>query len=139
MAWQRASLFLILLGQKRFCIWSPDAKKSIFIPTIFLFLFFHPQEHTNPTTLMDAKQQTLTLLLFLLFKLFIFDGLRAIQYIHHHCNSHRHHAIFLFALASQTNQGKTTKKKEISSLLFHTRLMFQNNQGRLLALTMCQL
>ena len=35
--------------------------------------FFHPREHTNPTILMDAKQLSLTLFLFVLFVPCVFD------------------------------------------------------------------
>ena len=49
-------LFLVLLGQKTFCIQSQDTKSPMFTPTISLFLFPHPQEHTNSTTLMGTKQ-----------------------------------------------------------------------------------
>ena len=35
----------------------------MFIPTIFLPLVFHLQEHTNPTNSMGAKQKVLTLFL----------------------------------------------------------------------------
>ena len=43
------------------------SKRSIFISTIFLYPFFHHQEHTNPTILMDAKQWVKILLLFFIF------------------------------------------------------------------------
>ena len=49
---------------------------SGFMPTIFLSLAFHLQEHTNPTILMDAKQWALTLLLLRLFEPHVFDSLR---------------------------------------------------------------
>ena len=55
---QRRHLYcLILLGQKSFCIRSPDTKRYMLIPTIFLSLFSHLHKHTNPTTLMDANQK----------------------------------------------------------------------------------
>ena len=37
----QASLFTFLWGSKKFCIRSPDTKKSMPMPTIFLFLFSH--------------------------------------------------------------------------------------------------
>ena len=47
-------------------------KRSIVIPTIFLYLFVHFQEYTIPTTLMGAMQWVRALLLFLLFGLPVF-------------------------------------------------------------------
>ena len=57
-------------------VFVPGQKKSMFTSTIFLTLFSCHQEHTNPTTLMDAKQYALVLLLFLLSMPFVFDNLR---------------------------------------------------------------
>ena len=48
----------------------------MFTLTIFLSMFLRHQEHTNPTTLMDAKQYALILLLFFLSVPFVFDNLR---------------------------------------------------------------
>ena len=44
------------LGQKVFVSCQKAQKKPIFTSTIFLSLFFHIQEHTNRSTLMDTKQ-----------------------------------------------------------------------------------
>ena len=48
-------LFLVLLGQKMFAS-GHQTKSPMFTATVFLFLFYHPQEHTNPSILMGAKQ-----------------------------------------------------------------------------------
>ena len=40
---------------------------NIVSSTTFLFVFSHVREHTNPTSVMDAKQWVLTLLLFFFF------------------------------------------------------------------------
>ena len=50
-----------MASQKTFLYLVTKYKKSMFMPTIFLSLFSCPQEHTNPITLMDAKQCALTL------------------------------------------------------------------------------
>ena len=84
------------LLQKIFCIWSSNAKKPILTSIIFLSLFFHLMTYTNPNTLTDAKQWTLTLLLFLLFRPFGPHNHRTTQNIYHanhranddHHNSH---------------------------------------------------
>ena len=49
----------------------------MFMPTIFLSFLSRVQEHTNPTTLMDAKQEALTIFLFVLSVSFVFGNLRA--------------------------------------------------------------
>ena len=65
------------------------------MPTLFLPLVFHPQEHTNLNILMGAKQWVRALLLFLLFDPCVFDSPRTNQKIylcsHHHPNDHHHH------------------------------------------------
>ena len=43
-------------------------KRPIFISAMFLFLFSHPRRHTNPSTLMDAKQWVRAFLLLRLFE-----------------------------------------------------------------------
>ena len=48
----------------------------MFMPTMLLYPFFHLQEHTNLTILMDAKQKALTLLLLRLFEPFVFYAYR---------------------------------------------------------------
>ena len=60
----------------------------------FSVFFSPPQEHTSPTTLMDARQWPLTGLLFLLFGPCAFK--RSYQ---------AYHAIFLFVVVSQANRG----------------------------------
>ena len=104
-------------------------KGPIFNPTIFLFFFSHPQEHTNPSTFMGAKQWVRALLLLRLFGPSVFDGLRTTQKIYHtnHTNDHHHnshHAIFLFVVVSQNNQGHTARKKVPPQLLRCTFLEF---------------
>ena len=42
------------------------------------------------------------------------------QWPHHHCNNHRHHAIFLLALTSQTNQGHIPGSMDHLQRHFHT-------------------
>ena len=42
--------------------------------TMLLYPFFHLQEHTNPTTLMSAKQWAFTLFLLRLFEPFVFHN-----------------------------------------------------------------
>ena len=49
-------LFLVLLGQKIFVSGHQTQKRPIFISAIFLFPFTHPQGHTSPSALMDAKE-----------------------------------------------------------------------------------
>ena len=65
------------------------------MPTISLFLFFHPQKHTNLTILMGAKQWVRALLLFLLFEPSVLDNHHATQKIYHanhHANDHHHNS-----------------------------------------------
>ena len=64
------------LSKKTFVSSHKTQQTFMFMPTIFLFLFSHPQKHTDTTSVMDAKQWALTLLLFLLFEPFVFDSLR---------------------------------------------------------------
>ena len=78
-------------------------KRPIFISTMFLFLFSHPRRHTNPSTLMDAKQWIKTFLLLRLFKPTGPFNHRTTRYVHHHCNTHCYHAIFLFVDLLQTS------------------------------------
>ena len=66
---------------------------------IFLSLVFHRYEHTNPSTLMDAKQWVKVLLLLRFFEPSIFYNHRTIQQVYYHHNAHRHHAIIVFAPA----------------------------------------
>ena len=72
---------------------------------IFLSLFSHPQEHTNLTILMDAKQWARTLLLLKIFGPFVLYSHHTTQKVHYHCNNHRYHAIVLDVDVLQTNQG----------------------------------
>ena len=58
--------FIFVLDQNFFVSGHQAQSRSIFISTIFLFLFFRLQEHTNPTILMDARQWVKIPLLFLL-------------------------------------------------------------------------
>ena len=101
------SLFVILFWSKNFCIRSTDTKKPISIPTIFLSLFSHPQKHTIPTILMDAKQYALTLFLFLLFGPYVFYSLHTTLPSHHHCNN--------FTCSYITNQSGTCNNDHGSS------------------------
>ena len=103
----KAHLFYFSLVKKFFV--SGHTKKPMFMPIIFLSLFFHPQEHTNPNILMDAKQWTLTLLLLRLSGLFVFYGLHTTKKIYlYYCNNNRDHAIILFIVVSQTNREYTS-------------------------------
>ena len=56
-----SSFFILFRTKKKNLYPVIRYKKSVPMPTIFLFLFSHPQEHTNPTTLMDAKEWALTI------------------------------------------------------------------------------
>ena len=47
---------LVLFSQKIFYIQSPDIKKPIFMPIIFLSVIFDLLTYTNPSILMGAKQ-----------------------------------------------------------------------------------
>ena len=66
-------LFLVLVGSKKLCIRSLDTKSSclylqflypvtrhkkayVYPHNFSVSFFFRPRKHTNPTTLMDAKQ-----------------------------------------------------------------------------------
>ena len=65
------------------------------MPKNFLFLFFRLQEHSNPTTLMDAKQQVRTPLLSRLFEPSGPYNHHTTQKIclhhYHYPNDHHHH------------------------------------------------
>ena len=67
----------------------------------FLFLFFCLLKHTNPTIFVDAKQQTLTLLLFGVSGPCIFDNHCTTYQAHHHQSIQCHHTICLFAFVLQ--------------------------------------
>ena len=56
-----------------------DTKSPIFMPTTFMPLFSHLQEHTSPTILMDARQWALALLLFLLSGPYVLDSLHTLN------------------------------------------------------------
>ena len=77
MTCQKTSLFVVLFGQNIFLYLVSKYKKApIFIPIVFLSLFFHLLTCTNPNTLMDAKQWVKVLFLFLLSRPYIFGNLR---------------------------------------------------------------
>ena len=97
-------------------------KKPMFMPIVFLSLFFHLLTYTNPNILIDAKQLVLTLFLLRLFEPYVFYNHRITQKIylhyHHHPNDYHHHhnnhhATYLPPPLSQTNQGQTAKKKSL--------------------------
>ena len=46
-AYQKTSLFVVPFGQKIFCIQSPDTKKPISMPTIFLSFFSSSDMHQS--------------------------------------------------------------------------------------------
>ena len=71
---------------KFFCIWSPDTKKSMLISTIFLSPFSRLQGHSNPNTLIDAKQWVRALISLRLSGSSAFYSHHTTQknYLHHH-------------------------------------------------------
>ena len=52
---RRHLYFSSFFGSKSFFILTQDTKRSMFMPTIFLFLFFHLLTYINSNILMDAK------------------------------------------------------------------------------------
>ena len=91
----------------------------MFKPTSFLFLFSCLHQGTNVPILMDAKQYALILSLSASYVSYIFDNIRTTLWVYHHQNNHRYHAIFLFAVVSQTNQEHNAKRKGLSTLLYY--------------------
>ena len=65
--------------KKKFVSGHQIQKKSMFMPTIFLSLFFHLLSYTNPNILMNAKELALALLLLRLSGSCILYGYRAID------------------------------------------------------------
>ena len=115
---------------KFFCIWPSDTKRPVFMSTIFLPLAFHPQEHTNPSILMDAKQWLRALLLLRIFGSCVYYNHWASKniFLHQHPNDHHHyhnsyHTTHLPTSLWQTNQGHAPEKKSHLLLLFHTFLV----------------
>ena len=49
-------IFFISFRPKNICVWSSNRKRSMIMTIVFLSLAFHLQKHTNPTSVIDAKQ-----------------------------------------------------------------------------------
>lgn len=92
---------------------------NIVTSTTFLFVFSHLWEHSNPISVMDAKQWVLTLVLFLLFASCLFYMHRTTEHVQHHYNDH-HHVIFYPALVLQTNLGHTPRRKGPPPRQYHS-------------------
>ena len=103
---------------------SDNIKTTICYFQNFSVSFFHPQEHTNPTILMGAKQLVKVLLLLRPFEPYIFYNHRTIQSSHDHCKHNRHHVIDLSVPVLWTNQGQTAKRRGNPSPCYYTFLVF---------------
>ena len=73
----------------------------------------------------DANQRELTLLLFVPSRPCVVYSHCTIQQAHHHCNDLFHHAIFLPALVSQTNQGHFAESKDLTYCMIIYHLGFE--------------
>ena len=95
---------------------------NIVTSTTFLFVFSNVREHTNPTSVMDAKQWVLTLLLFLLFGPCVFYMHRTTKHVQHHYKNNDH-VIFLPSLVLQTNLGHTPRRKGLPPRQYHSHFL----------------
>ena len=121
MTQQKTSLFVVLFRSKNFfASFHQTQKRPIFMPIVFLPLVFRLLTYTNLNILMNAKQCVRALPLFLIFGLSIFHSFYTTQEPHHHCNIHRHCAIFLFVDVLQTNQEHIPATMNLSSQQHHT-------------------